>query len=228
MKNWFLYLVAIVIIVVSIKQCKEDYKVKKEVDRLQRINDSINNSIKEDVKKIDSLNQVLALKNKTIDSLTDLKQKVKIERQIVFQEVEKLTEDELDSVIKSKPKKYVVKTILDYPLLVKELTFADSLIVNLKASVKTLETKSMFQDDIISQKDVIITNITKQRDIYKQASQPKSGLFLYAKVPISNFNSPELGVLYQFKNKMFLGFGAQYNSFTKAPELTATIGIKIL
>lgn len=227
MKKWFIYLVAVVIIIVSVKQCSKDYKIKKEIDRLQRVNDSINDKIKEDVKKIDSLDQVIVKQSKTNDSLTILKQQVRIERQIVFQEVEKLTEDALDSIIKSKPKRYVVKTILDYPLLIQELTFADSLIVNLKASVKTLETKSMFQDDIIDKKDLIIANITQQRDLYKQARQPKSGLFLYVSVPISNFNSPEIGALYQFKNTIILGAGIQYNNFTKAPEVTATIGIKI-
>lgn len=228
MKNWFIYLLTIIVIVVTLQQCREDYKVKKEIDKLQRVNDSINDKIKEDVKKIDSLDQVIVKQTKTNDSLTLLKQQVRVERQIVFQEVEQLTEDALDSIIKSKPKRYVVKTILDYPLLVQELTFADSLIANLKANVKTLDLKTGFQDNIISQKDMIISNITKQRDIYKQASQPKSGLFLYASVPISNFNSPEIGALYQFKNTVILGFGAQYNNFTKAPELKATIGIKIL
>jgi len=51
---------------------------------------------------------------------------------------------------------------------------------------------------------------------------------LYGKVPISNFNSPEIGVLYQFKNTVIIGSGVQYNNLTKAPEVTATIAIKIL
>lgn len=226
MKNWIWYLLALVVIVVSLKQCN-DAEVKRKIDKLEREKDSINNIINEDVKRIDSLDKVLVQQNKAIDSLTFLKQQVRVEREIVFQEVEQLTEDELDSIIKSKPKKYVVKTILDYPLLTQELKFADGLIVNLKASVKTLETKSLFKDNIIFQKDAIINNITEQRDIYKQAIQPKSGLFLYASVAISNFNSPEIGVLYQFRNALILGFGKQFNNFTKAPEITATIGIKI-
>lgn len=228
MKNWFIYLLAIVVIVISVKQCKEDYNVRKQINELERKNDSIKKSIIEKNKKIDSLNQTLVQKEKAVDSLTDVKQKIKLERQIVFQEVEKATEDELDSIIKSQPKKDVATAVIDYPLVKKELAITEQIVDTLKASVNNLKQSNNIKDEIISSKDVIISNITQQRDIYKKASQPKSGLFLYGKVPITNFNTPEIGVLYQFKNAVIIGSGVQYNNLTKAPEVTATIGIKIL
>ena len=228
MKNWFLYLLAVVILFVTIKQCKEDYEVKKQIDKIEKQNDSINKAIKLKQHKIDSLDQQLVKQEKSIDSLNQIKQKVKVERQIVFRDIENATETDLDSIIKSQPKKEVVTAILDYPLVKNELKLTEHIADSLKASVNNLKLSNNIKDEIISSKDVIISNITKQRDIYKKASQPKSGLFLYGKVPITNFNSPEIGVLYQFKNTLIIGAGAQYNNLTQAPEVTATIGIKIL
>ena len=65
-----------------------------------------------------------------------------------------------------------------------------------------------------------ITTITKTKD--------KSGLFMYANMPLNaNIINVEAGVIYQFKNKILLMGGVQYNQFTKSADLKAGIGIKL-
>jgi uncharacterized protein YcfL len=56
----------------------------------------------------------------------------------------------------------------------------------------------------------------------------KSGLYIYAKVPATNFFNPEVGALYQIRNKIFISGGIQYNSITNKPDLNIGLGVKIL
>ena len=53
-----------------------------------------------------------------------------------------------------------------------------------------------------------------------------SGFYIYGNMPV-NSAQPELGVLYQLKNKMFISAGAQYNQFTKSADLKVGLGVKI-
>lgn len=53
-----------------------------------------------------------------------------------------------------------------------------------------------------------------------------SGFYIYANMPINSVQ-PELGVLYQFKNKIFVSAGAQLNEYTKSADLKVGLGIKI-
>lgn len=64
-----------------------------------------------------------------------------------------------------------------------------------------------------------VTTITKTRDA--------SGLFIYGSTPIDNFTSPEIGLMYQFKNKVGIMGSVQYNSITNKPEIKAGILIKL-
>ena len=53
-----------------------------------------------------------------------------------------------------------------------------------------------------------------------------SGVFIYAQLPISSqITSPELGVLFQIKNKLIIGIGAQY--INNNVNAVATIGVKL-
>ena len=64
------------------------------------------------------------------------------------------------------------------------------------------------------------TTITKTRDA--------SGLYLFGAAPInSQALTPEIGVLYQFKNKMFVSTSVQYNNFTNNVDAKIGIGVKI-
>lgn len=64
-----------------------------------------------------------------------------------------------------------------------------------------------------------ITTITKIKD--------KSGLYLYGGLPINNVSSPELGVLFQVRNKMFISGSAQYNALSQQIDYKIGLGIKI-
>lgn len=65
-----------------------------------------------------------------------------------------------------------------------------------------------------------ITTITK--------TKPQSGLFLSAQMPISkNFNNIGVGLDYQFKNTLLIGFGASYDNISQSVNLNARLGIKI-
>ena len=53
-----------------------------------------------------------------------------------------------------------------------------------------------------------------------------SGIFVYAQLPISSqITSPEVGVLFQIKNKLMIGIGAQY--INNNVNAVATIGVKL-
>lgn len=62
------------------------------------------------------------------------------------------------------------------------------------------------------------TTIIKNRD--------KSGLYIYGSTTIQNIQ-PELGLLYQFKNKAFISSSAQYNDFTNSIDGKIGIGVKV-
>lgn len=63
------------------------------------------------------------------------------------------------------------------------------------------------------------TTIIKKRD--------NSGFYIFSKLPIDNVSSPELGVLFQIKNKMFISTSAQYNNFSRKIDYKVGIGVKL-
>jgi hypothetical protein len=182
MKNWFIYLLAIVVIFISIKQCEETETKIETVTEYVKVTDTITNVVIQEVPKMVYVERLKTVKGK--DS-------------IVY--VDKPTETTIQ---------------------------ANQYDTTLESNNATADLKITTTGELLDVQGVInytqentTTTITKTKS--------KSGLFLYGKVPISNFNSPEIGVLYQFKNSIIIGSGVQYNNLTKAPEVTATIGIKI-
>ena len=63
------------------------------------------------------------------------------------------------------------------------------------------------------------TTITKIKD--------KSGFYVYGMIPVDNPIIPEVGGLYQFRNKMFISGGIEYNDFTKSVDFKVGIGVKL-
>lgn len=63
------------------------------------------------------------------------------------------------------------------------------------------------------------TTITKIRDA--------SGFFIYGSMPINGNLSPEIGGMFQIKNKIIVGAGVQYNNYTKQADAKITLGIKL-
>lgn len=227
------YLIGIIIIigVILFNQCsknKQKIEFKNKIHKLEKERDSLKILKKEDNFKIDSLNNINKLQNKKIDSITLLKQKIKIERQIVYKEIENLTENQYDSIINNKPKKEVVKTILGYPLLVQELVFADSLIVNLKANIKTLETKSVFQDNIIKNQEKEIINLLEQKNLYQKELNNKNNYgFMYIETNINGFDNYSIGLDYIYKEILIIGGNFNYDNLHKNINLKIKAGFKI-
>jgi len=54
-----------------------------------------------------------------------------------------------------------------------------------------------------------------------------SGLFIYGNLPINNIQSPEVGVLFQIKNKLFISTGSQYNHLSQQLDYKVGLGVKI-
>ena len=55
-----------------------------------------------------------------------------------------------------------------------------------------------------------------------------SGFFIYAQMPISSqLNTPELGVMFQIKNKLIIGVGGQYNTINQNFNAVATVAVKL-
>jgi len=63
------------------------------------------------------------------------------------------------------------------------------------------------------------TTITKIKD--------KSGFYIYGMMPLNKTVSPEIGALYQVKNKLFISAGLQYDKHIKTVNIKIGIGIKI-
>lgn len=58
--------------------------------------------------------------------------------------------------------------------------------------------------------------------------KPESGLFIYTNALISSRTlSPEVGALFQVKNKLMFGAGVQYDNITNNINATFTLGVKV-
>ena len=104
----------------------------------------------------------------------------------------------------------------------------------IKAKQYTTEVKS---NDAVAKLDITTTG--ELLDVQGYITYPKketitetiikrdnSGIFIYAQLPISSqITSPELGVLFQIKNKLIIGIGAQY--INNNVNAVATIGVKL-
>lgn len=146
----------------------------------------------------------------------------------------KVTDTVTNTIIQEVPKTvYVERT--------KTIKGKDSIIYKNKPSETTIKA-NQYQAEIQSNNasaDLQITttgelldvqgtiNYTKEiKTIETTKIRDASGLFIYTNMPVNSIQ-PEVGALYQFKNKMFISAGAQYNSFTKSADLKIGLGIKI-
>lgn len=182
MKNWFTYLLVVVVIIVLIKQCEEPEIKIETVTEYVKVTDTITNTIIQEIPKTVYVERLKTVKGK-------------------------------DSVVYvDKPTETTIK--------------ANQYDTKLESNNATADLKITTTGELLDVSGVI--NFTQENTTTTiTKTKAKSGLFLYGKVPITNFNSPEIGVLYQFKNSLIIGSGVQYNNLTKALEITAAIGIKI-
>ena len=226
-KNWFWLMIVVVMGLVLLKSCNDNPKLKKQINHLEKLNDSIKQSILVKNQKIEILNKEIGINKEAIDSLSKEKQKVVVERKYISRQVEEFTMSELDSVINSVPKKQAVKSIIDYPHVISELNITNKILNKYKEQVEDLERRDSLRIGIIDSQNEIITNVTKQRDLYEEASKPKNNAFLYIEIPINNLNRFEGGIDYQIRNKLLVGASVDYNNTTKDIGANLKLGIKI-
>jgi len=126
---------------------------------------------------------------------------------------------------------------------IKTLKGKDSIIYKDKPSKTTITAKTykteIKTDEALAKLDVVTTGElldvkgvstypkeTKTITITKTKAQ--SGLFIYASAPISSKSlSPEVGALFQIKNKLMFGAGVQYDNIGNNINATFTIGVKV-
>ena len=92
---------------------------------------------------------------------------------------------------------------------------------NAKADL-TVTAKELFKiDGIISYpKETIKETTTITRDA--------SGFYIYGSMPISSqITTPELGVMFQIKNKLIIGVGGRYDNIINNGYLVGTIAVKL-
>lgn len=83
-------------------------------------------------------------------------------------------------------------------------------------------------EGIIKNKELELKNLKKQKSLYeKQLKKSRSGMFVYGSLPITDLTSPEVGILLQIQNKMFVSSSFQYNNFIDRMDLKIGLGIKI-
>ena len=73
----------------------------------------------------------------------------------------------------------------------------------------------------------VITYPEKETTTETIITRDASGLYLYGSIPITSRISPEIGAMFQMKNKLIIGVGVQYNDFTRNLDATATLAIKV-
>ena len=153
-----------------------------------------------------------------------------------------------ETVIKWKKDTVKIKEIVkvDKPIYiekVKTVKGKDSIIYKDKPSETTIEaevyeTKLKSNDatadlNIVSTGEVLdvtgtITYPEKETTTTITKIKDKSGFYLYGKAPISAGSfSPEIGVQYNIKNKMFISTGIQYNNLDNNLSINAGIGINL-
>lgn len=76
--------------------------------------------------------------------------------------------------------------------------------------------------------DVLGTIQYPEKETIITKTKEKGGLYIYGSAPInSNAFSPELGIQYNFRNKMFIGTSAQYNNINSSLDIKLGIGVRI-
>lgn len=171
----------------------------------------------------------LLLLETTCNSKTEERVKVVVKTKIKTDTITK-------TFIKEVPKEVIVNKYIDKEgekVIVYVDTPNDTSIVakqydtQLKANNATADIKITTTGQLLDVTGVITypkETTTLERTIYKN----KSAFFIYGKMPISSqLQTPELGVMYNFRNKLIIGTGAQLNNLTNEINATVTLAVKL-
>lgn len=131
--------------------------------------------------------------------------------------------------IQTKTKKEIVKTLLDYPLVLDELKVERQKNVTLNSIIEDQSSQIDIYKEIKDNYELKIENLEEQKQEFeKQLKRSRSGLFLFGAAPVtSQAFSPEIGLLLQFQNKLILSASTQYNNITNNVDAKVGIGIKL-
>ena len=118
---------------------------------------------------------------------------------------------------------------MDYPLVLEQLSVELNKNITLESILKDEREKLSIYESIMQNKELEINNYKEQKKEYeKQLKRSKSGFYLYGSSPInSQAFSPEIGVLFQVRNKMFVSGSIQYNNLNNNVDAKIGIGIKL-
>lgn len=119
----------------------------------------------------------------------------------------------------------------------------DTIVVYKNQPSETTIEASQFEVELLANDataNITITSLTKPLDVFGTIIYDKketttetiitrdaSGLYIYGSLPITSQISPELGAMFQIKNKLIIGAGFQYNDFTRNIDATVTLAIKV-
>ncbi len=131
--------------------------------------------------------------------------------------------------IQTETKKEIIKTLLDYPLVLEELKLEQNKTMTLESILNNEREKISIHEAVLQNKELEISNLNEQKKAYEnQLRKSLSGFYIYGSTPInSSAFSPEVGVLFQFKNKLFVNTGVQYNNITSQTDWKIGVGVKI-
>ena len=153
---------------------------------------------------------------------------------VTVRETVKVTDTFTNTVIQKVPKVVYIerlKTIKKDTIIYKDKADSTTIQANqytttLKSNKATAELQITTTGELLNVSGIITfpkvektTTITKIKD--------KSGLYIYGQIPINNIASPEVGVLIQVRNKMFISTGVQYNNLSQQLDYKVGVGIKI-
>ena len=140
------------------------------------------------------------------------------------------------TIIKEIPKKvYVQKEITkkgDTLIIYKDKP-SENTITASKQSVEVLSNNATAKLDITHTGELldvqgVITYPKETTTVETTITRDASGFYIYGSMPISSqITTPELGVMFQIKNKIIIGVGGQYNNLNNNLSAVATISVKL-
>lgn len=156
-----------------------------------------------------------------------------------------ITKTETKTIIKTDTVKVKEIVELQKPVYIertKTIKGKDSIIYKYKPSETTI-TAQQFKTTLEANNanaDLTITALGEVLDVSGTITYPEkettvetiitrdaSGFYIYANLPINNMVSPEVGVLMQIRNKMFISGGVQYNNLSQKMDFKIGLGIKL-
>lgn len=130
--------------------------------------------------------------------------------------------------IPEETKKEIVKTLLDYPLVLEELGLTKAKVAELNKVIETLTIQHDLKDYIIKNQQSEVDNLVKQKKLYQEEiDRRKSGGFVYGMLNLNGWTAYGVGFDYVFKMKLIAGANVQYDSFYNNTNINVKLGVKV-